>query len=333
MIKLSQNENAFGVPPLALKAIKEVSSEASYYPDLVHTALENKLAKKFNITKVELIISAGSVSIIDFAMKAFVGLAENIVTAEITYVAYKLFAQINQRECRQAKLVNAGISLDNILALCDDKTKLIFLANPNNPTGSIISHEALENLLKTLKSKVMVVIDESYSEYVSDTTYPNSLELQKKYINLIITRSFSKVYGLAGLRIGYAIAHPGIINSLKQKQIPFTVTNLAAAAALAALNETEFINKSVITNDVERTYLYNELKNLGFNAHPSQGNFIYIEFDTPDKMNKISEYLISKGIYARPLGPFGTDKGLRISVGLPEINKHVIKVLKELYEQ
>ena len=330
MIKLSQNENAFGVPPLALQAIKDASLEAYRYPDIVHSALEKKLSKKFNITTDELLITAGSVSVIDYAMKAFVGLDENIVTAEITYVAYKLFAQINQRECRQAKLVNAEINLDNILALCNHKTKLIFLANPNNPTGSMVSHKALENLLQMLSQDIIVVIDEAYAEYVTDAVYPKSFELRKKYTNLVITRSFSKAYGLAGLRIGFAIAHPEVIKSLKEKQIPFTITNLAVAAALATLDDLEFINKSVSINEVERTYLYNELKKLGFNVYPSQGNFVYIEFDTPEKMNQVSDFLISKDIYTRPLGPFGSDNGLRISVGLPEVNKHVIRVLKEL---
>lgn len=329
MIKLSQNENPFGASPLALKAIAENYSSVQRYPEIVHEALKCKLAQKYDTSSDRVVISAGSIEIVDMAIKAFVGFDENIVTAETTFVAYGLLSKINGRACRGAKLVDNTIDIGNMISLCDDKTKVLFIANPNNPTGTIISHDSLNKLLETLPPHIFVVIDEAYAEYVNDTTYPDSFELQKRFPNLIILRTFSKIYGLAGLRIGYAIAHPDIIQSLGQSRTPFSVNRLANAAALAALDDTEFVKECVSINEEERTFLYDELKSMGFKVIPSQGNFIFVDFDNSAEKEEVYNLLKNAGVLVRRLELFGAEMGLRISVGRPEENQHLVKSLKQ----
>ena len=328
IIKLSQNENPFGASPMALKAIEEFYSSVYRYPDVHYEELKNKLSKKHNVPPESIIMSAGSVALMDMSIKTFVEFDENVITSEKTFVAYVLLAKINRRECRCAKLVDNTISLDNIMSLRDDKTKLIFIANPNNPTGTIITHESFKKFLETMPSQVIVVIDEAYSEYVNDPSYPNSLDLQKEFKNLVIFHTFSKIYGLAGLRIGYAIAAPDVAQQLEQCRTPFSVNSLAAAAASAALDDTEYIEECVSINQKERAFLYNELVNIGFNVTPSQGNFILVEFNTNDEKDKIFTLLEGEGILVRKLEPFGIEMGLRISVGRPKDNQHLVKILK-----
>jgi len=328
-IKLSQNENPFGASPFALKAIEENYHFVYRYPDVVHEDFKNKLAQKYNVTPDNIVIAAGSVEVMDMAIKAFVCLNENVVTSEKTFVAYKILAGIHKRECKLAKLLNNTVSVENIISLVTDKTKLIFIANPNNPTGTIISHDSLQKLLNILPPDIYVVNDEAYVEYVSDTSYPNSLELQKSFPNLIVLRTFSKIYGLAGLRVGYAITHPDTKNLLIQNKTPFSINSLAHAAALAALDDHEFVTKSVSINDTERTFLREAFEGFGFNVTPSQSNFICIEFSSLLEKEELNQYLLDKGIIVRDLGPFGIEKGLRVSVGKPEENKHLVKCLGE----
>jgi len=329
MIKLSQNENPFGPSPLALKAIEEHYHSIHRYPEVVHNDLKSRLAKKYNVLPENIFVSGGSVGMIDLVIRSFVGPDENIVTGEITFVAYFLFSKINGRVDKRAKLVDHTIHIDNILSLCDDNTRVLFIANPNNPTGTMITHDSLNELLQTLPQNIFVVIDEAYAEYVTDVGYPDSFELQKTYSNLIIFRTFSKIYGLAGLRIGYAIARPDIIQTFEQNKMPFSVNRLAAVAALASLDDAEYVTECASINEKERIFLYKELKSMGFNVTPSQGNFIFVEFSRPDEKKKLFHFLKNESVLVRDLEPFGTKTGLRISVGRPEENQYLINSLKK----
>lgn len=329
IIKLSQNENPFGASPYALKAIEENYHFVYRYPDVGHEDLKSKLAQKYSVAPANIVVAAGSVEVMDMAIKSFVGISENIVTTEKTFVAYKLLAGIHKRECKFAKLVSNTVSVDNIISLVNEKTKLIFIANPNNPTGTIISHGELQKLLNTLPPEIYVVNDEAYVEYVNDKSYPNSLELQKAFPNLIVLRTFSKIYGLAGLRIGYAITHQDTKNLLVQNKTPFSINSLAHVAALAALDDHEFVKKSISVNDKERTFLHKAFEDFGFEVTATQSNFICIEFNSLSEKEEINKYLLNKGIIIRDLGPFGIEKGLRVSVGKPEENKHLVRTLHE----
>ncbi len=330
MIKLSQNENAFGTPPLALKAIAEHGQEVFRYPEEHHEDLIEKLADKHNVKPENIIVSAGSVALLDMSIMCFVRLGENVVTVEVTWVGYKMVAKIKKRECRHAKLEDNAISLENVLSLCDDKTRLVLLANPNNPTSTMISHDELKEFMQQIPPDVYVVSDEAYAEYITADDYPDTLELQKTYPNLLIFHTFSKIYGLAGLRIGYAVTRPDIIKSLMPYKMPFSITNLAAIAASAALDDTEYIEKCAAVNAEERIYLYNELKSMGFNTTVPHGNFVFIDLGSAEEREKVDNHLRNEGISVRPLEPFGSETALRITVGQPEENRHLVKSLKRM---
>jgi len=327
IIKLSQNENPFGASPLALKAIEKNYHSINRYPEIIHEDLRSKLAEKYNVAPNNIVVSAGSVEVMDMAIKAFVGFDENIVTSEKTFVAYKLLAGIHRRECKQVKLVNNTVNAENIISMCDDKTMLIFIANPNNPTGTIITHDSLHKLLKAIPSQVIVVIDEAYIEYVNDTSYPHSLELQKIFPNLIILRTFSKIYGLAGLRIGYGITHTDVRAKLIKHKTPFSISSLSNVAAIASLDDEEFVKKSISVNEKERALLQDAFTNMGLNVTPSQSNFICLEFTSLYEKEEVHKYLGNEGIIIRDLGPFGIEKGLRTSVGRPDENIKLVDCL------
>jgi histidinol-phosphate aminotransferase len=330
MIKLSQNENAFGASPLALRAIADNYHSVYRYPDVVNVDLKERLAQEYDVSVDNVVIGPGAVGIVDQVIKTLVGVDENIVTAEQTFVAYKVLAEINRRACKFAPLEGHTISLDNIITVCDDKTKVVLIANPNNPTGTIVSHSALSEFLKVLPRHIVVVIDEAYAEYVNDSSYPDSFELLKEFENLLILRTFSKIYGLAGLRIGYGIAHRDVIELLGKGHVQFSINRLAGAAALAAMEDTEFVKECAAINDRERSLLCKELKTMGFNVVPSQGNFLLVEFDELSEKDRICRILKDEGILVQPLGPFGVENGLRITVGRPEENKQLIDCLKTM---
>lgn len=328
VIKLSQNENAFGAPPKALRAIEKHYYDVFRYPDVLHHELRQKLANKHCVTPDNIIVSAGSIELIDISIKTFVKGDENIVAPEVTFEGYKYLAKANGRPCKLAALTGNTIDLRNMLSCCDESTRIIFMANPNNPTGTLVTHNDMQDFLETLDSDIYVVSDEAYAEYVTDEDYPNSIELQKIFPNLIILHTFSKIYGIAGLRIGYAIAHPNIIQALMQHRTPFSVNSLAMAAALAALDDSEYIAQCVAVNAEERMYLYSELKSMGFAAIEPKGNFIFIEFGGTDEKDKVCDLLRDEGVLIRTLKPFGAENGLRITVGRPEDNRFLVSVLR-----
>jgi histidinol-phosphate aminotransferase len=333
IIKLTQNENAFGASPLALKSIEENYHSVFRYPDVFHIELKQKLADKFSVKPENIVISAGSVALMDMSIKAFVGDGENVVTAELTFEGYKYMSRVNHRECRQSKLTNNSIDLKKILELCDEKTRLIFIANPNNPTGTINTHAEMVELMENIPPETYVVSDEAYVEYVTDSNFPDTQSLQKTYPNLIIFKTFSKIYGLAGLRVGYAIAHEDVISTLRDHWTPFSINGLGYPAAIASLDDEQYIKKCTAVNAEERTYLYKELIALGFNAVEPKGNFIFIQFDTKSEAEQVNKQLEEDGILIRPLDRFGSDTALRITVGMPDENRYVVECLKKRKSQ
>ena len=216
----------------------------------------------------------------------------------------------------------------NIYSLITKKTKVIFIANPNNPTGTIITHTQLENLLKNISEKILIVIDEAYYEYVTDKSFPGSIALQKKYPNLIILRTFSKIYGLAGLRIGYAIAEKTIADSLKKNRIPFFFNSLSEDAALTALSDDKFIKKCAKANERERKYLFTELKTAGYNVVESQANFLFLYFISEEEKENIFKRLSDEGLMICNLKIFGQGQSLRISIADRQTNNRIVSCVR-----
>ena len=326
-IRLAQNENPYGTSPKAILAIQENLNLVSIYPDVKQQELRQLIADKVKVDVSNIVVGAGSVSIIETMIKTFVSKDEHIVIPKISFTAYKVLAEIYGVNFRIAEMNNYRTDLSIISKLCDEKTKLIFLANPNNPTGTIFQHDELKQFLEKLNPTTLVVIDEAYFEYVNDPSFPDSLELLNKYSNVIILRSFSKIYGLAGLRIGYGIAHQNIINKIENQRTPFTINILATVAAIASLKDDDFIEYSIKNNDEQRNYLYAGLKNLGLNVLPSQANFLYLYFHNKIERDVIYDQLIDAGLQTRKMEPFGDDKALRISIGDERANHKIVACL------
>jgi len=324
IIKLSQNENPFGPSPLALKAVREHSLSINRYPEPQSSTLKAELAEHLELSPDNIFVCAGLVESLDILIRHFIGKDENLIIPKLTFVAYKLLAEVFGVETRFSQMKDYKIDIDSIIDHYDDQTKVIIIANPNNPTGTIVTEEELITLLESVSPHTFVTVDEAYYEYVSDMDYPNTIELQKKYPNLIVLRTFSKIYGLAGLRVGYAIATKEVIERFEYYQPPFTVNKMASVAASAAIKDKQFLNDSFEMNIGVRTLLEKELIGLGYNVVPSQGNFIFIYFDKKEERDLIFNLIKSKNVLARKMCSFGDIKAFRITVPKPKDYQKVI---------
>lgn len=328
MNRLAQNENPYGPSPLAVEAVRNNVHRISQYPDVVLTELKEKLADRHGVTPEEIVIANGSGAIIDYLTKTTLPNGTNMVVPEISFVAYKLCAAIYKRECRLAPMEDYAISLDRIAERCDEDTRLIFLANPNNPTGTIFTHDAIADFLAGISDQTLVVLDEAYLEYVDDPLYPDAIQLYRKHPNVIILHSFSKIYGLAGLRIGYGIARKPIIDRLEGNRLPFMVGTVANIAALAALDDEEYILHSARSNAEGRAYLYKELTALGYQVVPSQGNFLYVSFPDTAERDRMYDTLFAHKLVVRKMEAFGDSRSIRISLGRKEDNIRLAECLR-----
>lgn len=326
IIRLNANENFYGCSPKVLQAIKKDLKNIPLYPSMP-VRLEEKLAEKFAIHPCNIVTGGGSVRLIDGIIQSFVEPDEEIIIFERSFIAYEQLAAAHRRKFVFAKQTDFICDPQNIFPCIKDNTKVIFLANPNNPTGTIITHSQLEHLLKNVSENILVVIDEAYCEYATDKSFPDSFELQKKYPNLIILRTFSKIYGLAGLRIGYGIMKEEMANKLKLSRIPFFFNSLSEDAALAALSDEKFISACAKKNTKEREFLYEKLKKKGYNVIPSEGNFIYLYFNTDEEKESAYKKLADRNFLISNLKVFGQDKSLRIGIGDRKTNTGIIKCL------
>ncbi|OFY71874.1 MAG: histidinol-phosphate transaminase [Bacteroidetes bacterium RIFCSPLOWO2_12_FULL_37_12] len=328
MIRLNANENFYGCSGKVISAMRKKLKDVNFYPDFNPISLENELAGKLNVTRENIVIGAGSVRIIDGIIQTFcANQNDEIITFENSFSAYHQLAGAYNRKYIFAKQENFICRLKNIFPLLNKNTKVIFLANPNNPTGTIITHDELNEFMKRLPSPVLMVVDEAYCEYVCDTRFPDSVSLLKKYPNLIIARTFSKAYGLAGLRIGYAIAHKKNIHNLKKTRIPYSINYLSETAAKVALSDRAFIKKCCADNDKERKILFDSLVKSGYNALESQANFIYVYFASEEEKEIIFKKLFDSNILVCNMKIFEQEKCLRIGVGDRKTNKMILKCL------
>jgi histidinol-phosphate aminotransferase len=326
LIRLSTNENCYGCSPKVATALKKDIKNVHQYPGIPFF-LEEKLAEKFGVDHRNVVVGAGSSRLIDGIIQTFVKGDDEIIIFERSYRAYEQLCAAHNTKYFLARQTDFTCDVENIFPLISPNTKLIFLANPNNPTGTIISHAQLEKLMRNVSDKIMVVIDEAYCEYVNDPSFPDSFALQKKYPNLVILRTFSKIYGLAGLRIGYAIADINTAEALKKNRIPFFFNCLSEDAALTALEDKKFLADCAKKNANEREFLYKNLKKIGYNVIPSQGNFIYLVFNDEGEKEATFKKLSDEGIVICNLVVFGQDKSLRITVGDHNTCKRIIKLL------
>lgn len=328
VIKLASNENPFGSSPRAVSAIKKCLSGINRYPDSQGFYLKKRLAKYFSLDADNFILGNGSDELIDVVIKTFVEPDENIITADTTFLEYEIIAQVNDRKIKKAPLRYFKYDLGAMLKLVDKKTKLIFIANPNNPTGTYVTKYEVADFLNALPETVVVVFDEAYDAFIDVDDYPDSLSYLRRKKKVIILKTFSKAYGLAGLRVGYAIAEGELISYMERVRQPFNVNILAQAGALAALDDKEFLNKTRRLVLEGKDFVYQELSKMGLGFLPSVANFILV--DTGKDCLEVFKAMLKFGVIVREMKQYGLKDFIRVTIGTQKENERFIRVLRKV---
>ncbi len=332
IIKLASNENPFGVSPMAIEAIKNELKNVNLYPDSSSYYLTKKLSGIFSIPHENILVGPGSAVIAKWIASALIEEGDEALTADKTFLIYKIAMQETPGNLIKVPLRNYSYDLEGMLNKITEKTRIIFMANPNNPTGTLIKREEFEEFMERVPDSILVVYDEAYREYVEDRQHPKGEEYLLKYKNLVVLRTFSKAYGLAGMRVGYALFGDVKIKEAVWKVVPpFPVTYLAQLAAIAALDDHEFVRMSYEKNLEGKKYLYSQFKRLGLKYLESNTNFIFA-LPESDARNIVRK-LFNKGIIIRHTRAFGAPEGFRVTVGTMEENREFIKELEEILEE
>jgi len=329
VIKLASNENPFGFSPRVKEAVAKALEEANLYPDGNSTLLKETIAKKFGISTEMVLPTCGSDEMIDLIAKTFIDKGDEVVMADITFPRYSATSQMMGAIIKKIPLKNLRYDMEGFKNAINKNTKVVWLCNPNNPTGTIFSEAELVELLEAVSPETLVVYDEAYCEFASHPDYPkDSFKFLKKYKNLLLLRTLSKAYGLAGLRMGYTIGDPELIAVINRIRNPFNVTMLTQAAAIAAINDDEFLAKVVANNDEGKKYIYEEFDRLGLEYAMTEAN--HIIFDARKNCSIVFNELLKKGVIIRPMAGFPSGTWLRVSLGTMEENREFIKALKEV---
>lgn len=331
IVKLASNENPLGMPPSAKQAVQHELDETGRYPDANGFDLKKVLSERYDVPQNWITLGNGSNDILDLAARTFVQAGQSILFSEYSFLVYALVAKAVGAKGIQVPSVNFGHDLMAMLKAVRDNTRLIFIANPNNPTGTFLQPADIEAFLDKVPSNIVVVIDEAYNEYLDSAIQYDSTAWVKKYPNLLVSRTFSKAYGLAGLRVGFGLAQPELTDLLNRVRQPFNVNALAQAAAVAALNDKTFLEKSARINADGYRYLTGTFEGMGLEYVPSHGNFVLVKVGDDDGAGtRVNLELLKKGIIVRPVNAYGLPKWLRVSIGLPEENRAFVKALKEI---
>ena len=329
-IKLASNENLLGPSPKAVAAIRKELRNIYLYPEGPCMVLRQALARKFSLPEGMVVISNGADNLILMIACAFVDEGDEVVMADPTFSVYTNVTQIMGGRPIKVRLKDFTHDLDSMLKKINRKTKLVFICNPNNPTGTTISQKSFDHFLSKLPKQVIVVLDEAYGDFVEDSFYPNGLDYIKERKQVILLRTFSKVYGLAGLRIGYALGREDLVDCLYQVRDPFPVHRLAQVAAVAALNDEDHAIKSIQLVYEGKRYLYKELDKMGLSYVPSQANFIFIDFEKNSE--EVFQALLREGVIIRPGKIWDYPTFARVTIGRMEDNQRFIKALKKIFK-
>jgi histidinol-phosphate aminotransferase len=314
-IKLASNENPLGPSPKAIQAAQQALANVHIYPDGGCYELKQALANYLSVDTSQLTIGNGSENVLELIGKAYLQNTDNAVISQYAFLTIPLIIQSFGAEIKTAAADNWGHSVDNMLQAIDDKTRVLFVVNPNNPTGTYTNKQDFTKLMNSVPKHVIVVLDEAYAEFIEEPDYPDALSYLAHHPNLIITRTFSKVYGLAGMRIGFAISSPEIADILNRARLPFNVNTLAAKAAQAALLDKEHLRKTIDLNKHGKQLLIKGLEDLKLSFIPSLANFITVDVgDGPAVYQK----LLHHGVIVRPLKAYDMPRHIRVSIGTEE---------------
>ncbi len=329
--KLSSNENPMGCSPAASAAYVEAAKDLAAYPDGAHGALRAALANRYGLDAKRIMCGNGSDEIFQLLGRAFLDQGDEVVQSAHGFLVYRLTAQQAGAICISAPETDLTADVEAILACVTPKTKIVFLANPNNPTGTYLPFETIKRLHAGLPSNVLLVLDGAYAEYVRTNDYSSGLELAAEASNVLMTRTFSKIHGLASARVGWCYGPQNVIDALNRVRGPFNIGGPPLAAATAAVLDRDFAEKSADFNALWLAWLSTELASLGLGVTPSVGNFLLVEF--PQTKGKTAAdadaHLRARGLIVRGVGAYGLSGHLRISVGLEEPNRLIVSALKE----
>jgi len=326
VIKLASNENPLGPSPKAVQAIKDCALKVNFYPDGGGYYLKKALSERLFVKDENIILGNGSDEIISMISRLFLAQGEEAIIPAPSFLMFKIDVKISGGKLVSIPLKNFRIDLKKIRKAVTPRTKLIFIANPNNPTGTIVKKDEIKEFLENIPESPLTIIDEAYYEYVEDKKYPEILDFVKKGKNIIILRTFSKIYGLAGLRIGYGIAKKEIIDILNRIRSPFNVNSLAQAAALASLNDEDQVKRSRELVRKGKEFLYFHLRKMGVPFIPTEANFILIKVG--ENAKEIENNLLHRGIIVRGMTAYNLSQYIRVSIGTAKQNEEFIRELR-----
>lgn len=325
VVKLASNENPLGTSPLAVEAMRKALLSAHRYPDAQAYYLRQRLARHLDVPEDWLLFGNGSTELIELAALAFLAEGDPGLIASGSFPMYRIALQVRGARVIEVPLQDYRYDLAAMARRAREGVRLVYLANPNNPTGTWFDADALAEFLNAVPQDVVVVLDEAYYEYVEQPGYSRSLKELRAGRNLIVLRTFSKIYGLAGLRIGYAVARPELLEAMTRVRLPFNTSSLAQAAALAALDDTEHVRRSRENNRAGLAQLERGLRVLGLEVIPSVANFMMVVLQQPAAA--VAEALLHQGVIVRPLAWMGFPNAIRISVGTPQENQRLLEAL------
>jgi len=331
-IALNLNENPFGPSPLALKAITAALPDIHRYPEIQATELHDAIAQFHGVNPDQVLVTAGATELLCILARALLAPGLNAITSARSFIVYKLATQVTEGNLIEVPTRDNGYDMDAIANAIDANTRIVFIANPNNPTGTLVTADQVDRFIERVPDHVLVVLDEAYGDFAEDfarrrgVAYSRSLDYLRQNRNVILLKTFSKTHGLAGLRVGYGIGPARLISLFAPLRTIFSVSSIAQAAALAALEDTEHIRKAVENNAEQPEILTTGLKRLGFPVPQTWANFLYCELG--QDAAAVAERLRTAGVIVQPLGMWGAPTAIRVSIGTPEQNRSFLEIFK-----
>lgn len=327
-IHLASNENPMGPPKSALDAMQEAMNGVHRYPESGAFTLRESLADIYRVGVENIAVGSGSESIMANIIRAFLSDTDEVVTSEGTFIGFYVLVNSQGAKLKLVPLKDYHFDLDGIASAITDKTKLVYLCNPNNPTGTIFSRTEFEEFMRKIPEHVLVILDEAYFEYTMGVAeFPDSMTY--RYDNVITLRTFSKAYGMAGIRLGYGLGHDYLISFVNKVKLPFEPNMLAQVAGVAALQDTEYLRQALDNNDIGMKIITQEFQRLGIRYIPSHSNFVLVPYGSADRVAALHENLLRQGIAIRPLSAFGLPDCFRVTIGLPDENEAFCKVFRK----
>jgi histidinol-phosphate aminotransferase len=333
-IKMASNESPFGPSPVAIRAMQSVLAETNFYPDNDASELRQKIAEREQVKPEQIVVTAGSTSLLDIIARTLLSPGFNAVTSERSFIVYPIATKAAGGELIEVPMREHGFDLDAVATAVNPKTRVVFVANPNNPTGTLVSSAELDRFLEKMPEHVIVVLDEAYYDYARHFTairggdYSRSMEYVREGRNVVVLRTFSKAHGLAGLRIGYGIGPAELISYFARMRTTFSISVPAQAAALAAFEDVAHTTKAVTNNAEQAQPLSDAIQEMGYTVVPTWANFIYCE--TGDNASDVAKRLQAEGVIIRPMGPWGAPEAIRITVGTAEQNAIFLRAFRKV---